>query len=339
LKLKDIAEKIGARIRGDGDCEITGIASLENAAVGDVSFLSNNRYRGHLRDTHASAVILREQDADEFTGNVLIMDQPSAGYGRAALLLAPERETVAGTHGSAVISPSASIADSASIGPYCVIEDDVHVGARVDLGPGCTLGAGCVVGDDSRLVARVTVCAGSQIGKRAVLHPGVVIGADGFGLTNENGIWKKIPQLGHVVLGDDVEIGANSCVDRGALKPTRIGNGVKIDNLVQVAHNVVIGDHCAIAGCVGIAGSARLGKRCSIGGGVGILGHVDITDDVMVTGMTFVSKSIDKAGIYSSGSPLETNQQWRRNMVRMKKLDELAKKVAHLEKQMHGKKG
>jgi len=194
-----------------------------------------------------------------------------------------------------------------------------------------------VIGEGGRLVANVTLCHGSQIGKRVLIHPGVVVGADGFGFANDQGRWVKIPQLGRVVIGDDVDIGANTTIDRGAIEDTVIEDGVKLDNLVQVAHNVHIGAHSAIAGCAGIAGSAHIGKHCALGGGVGVVGHLQIADNVVVTGMSMVSHTITEAGVYSSGTPLQENAKWHRNYVRLKQLDDMARRLKRLEKQLDEK--
>lgn len=332
MKLLHIAQKIGGHLEGDGDTEITGLATLRHAGQGDISFLSSVKYRAYLHLTKASAVIITPGDRQACPTQYIVVDDPYKAYAQLARLLAPEKKIQLGVHPSAQIASTAYVDPTAWIGPHCVVEENCVVGAQAQLGPNCVLQRGVHIGADTVLVAQVFIGEQCKIGQRALLHPGVVIGADGFGYTNESGHWIKIPQLGRVQIGDDVEIGANTCIDRGALDDTTIANGVKIDNLVQIAHNVQIGEDTAIAGCAGIAGSAKIGARCAIGGGVGVLGHIEIVNDVVVTGMTFVSKSITEPGIYSSGTPLETNAQWRKNMARMRKLDDLARKVNSLKK-------
>ena len=329
--LGQLAEHVGGRIHGDADCNIDGVATLQNAKPGDISFLANPRYTKYLAGTAASAVIIGEEQLDACPTNALVVTDPYLSYARIATLLSPPAATQWGRHPTAVVADGSRIDSGAWIGPHSVIEADVEIGAGVMVGPGCVVGHGSRIGAGSRLVANVTVCHGSRLGKRVVLHPGVVIGSDGFGLANDGGNWVKVPQLGGVIIGDDVEIGANTTVDRGALDDTIIEDGVKLDNQIQVAHNVYIGAHSAIAGCTGIAGSARIGARCTIGGGVGIVGHTEIADDVHITGMSFVAHSIRKPGVYSSGTPLETNREWRRNYARFHQLDDMARRLRRLE--------
>ena len=236
-----------------------------------------------------------------------------------------------GIHPTAVVAKDASVDTSAQVGAHVVIDSGASVAAGAFVGAGCVIGPRSRVGEGTRLVARVTLLEQVEVGDRCVLHPGVVIGTQGFGIANDNGVWVNIPQLGRVVIGNDVDIGANSCVDRGALEDTIVGDGVKIDNHVQIGHNVQIGEHTAVAGCVAIAGSARIGKRCTVGGTSAISGHLEITDDVHLTGGTNVPNSIKEPGIYSSTLPLQSNRDWRRNMARVKHLDELARRVRKLE--------
>lgn len=332
LTLAQLAERLGAELRGDGKIAVSGIASLTEAGPGDVSFLANPRYRRYLAQTRASAVILSEADAGAASIPVLISDNPYAAYAHAVKALHPEPETVAGIAPGAAVDPDAHIDPSAHIASGCVIETGARIAAGVSLGPACIIGAGVRIGAGSRLVARVTVLAAAHIGRRALLHPGVVIGSDGFGMAQIGDRWEKVPQIGSVRIGDDVEIGANSTVDRGALGNTIIEDGVKIDNQVQVAHNVHIGAHSAIAGCVGISGSARIGRHCTLAGGVGVVGHLEIADHVHVTGMSMVTRSITRPGTYSAGTPLMENRQWRRNAVRIKQLDDLAERLKRIEK-------
>lgn len=329
--LAEIAERIGGKVRGDGALVIERVATLERAGRGDISFLSNPRYYKFLTTTNASAVILAPEHLDACPVAAVVVSDPYLAYARTVTLLNPAPDVQAGIHPSASISPGSTIHSTASVGAGCVVEEGAVIGSHVVLGAGCYIGTGATIGDGSRLCAGVTVCHGCVIGRRVQLQPGVVIGGDGFGLANDKGVWMKIPQLGRVVIGDDVEIGAGTTVDRGALEDTVIEEGVKLDNQIQVAHNVHIGAHTVIAACTGISGSTRIGRRCVIGGGVGIVGHLEIADDVQITGMSFVHKSLTEAGVYSSGTPLEPTRQWRRNFVRFQQLDELARRVRHLE--------
>lgn len=332
FSLGDLAERFGGEILGDGGCMIHAVATLEQAGPGEITFLANPHYRGLLAGTRASAVILAPRYAGDCRVNALVTENPYAVYARVAQLLYPPRRPAPGVHHSASVEASSVLKDGVSVGANAVIGAQVRLGRDVRIGPGCVVEDGVEIGAGSTLVANVTVRQGSRIGERALLHPGVVIGADGFGFARDREGWIKIPQLGCVVIGDDVEIGANTTIDRGALGDTVIEDGVKLDNQIQVAHNVHIGAHTAIAGCTGIAGSARIGRRCAIGGGVGILGHLDIADDVQITACSLVTHSISASGSYSSGAPLETTAAWRKNHVRMKQLDEMAKRLGELER-------
>lgn len=328
--LGQLAQRIGGQVKGDAGAAISRVAPLLTAQSGDISFLSQPRYRKHLAVTGASAVILSAADVEACPVAALVVDNPSVAYARIAALLNPTARQE-GIHPAAVVSPASHIHPSAWIGPLCVVEEGVEIGARASLGPGCVIGRNSRVAEDSVLLARVTLCSDSQIGRRVLLHPGVVIGSDGFGYANDNGVWVKIPQLGRVRIGDDVEIGANTTIDRGALDDTVIEDGVKLDNQIQVAHNVRIGAHTAIAACVGIAGSTSIGKRCSIAGGVGIIGHIEIADDVHITGMTMVTKSILQPGVYSSGLPADLNAVWKKNVVRFRQLESIVQRLKALE--------
>jgi len=330
--LGQLAEYVDGDVRGDVSCVITGVATLQNARAGDISFLSNPRYTRHLSTTAASAVILSDEYAPVCPTNALVTPDPYAAYARIATLLVPARPHAAGRHPRAIVHPGSQVHDSAWVDANAVIEDEVRIEADVVIGPGCVIARGSRIGEGSRLVANVFVGEHSRIGRRAMIHPGVVIGSDGFGFAHAEGQWVKVPQLGAVSIGDDVEIGANTTIDRGTLDDTVIEDGVKLDNQIQVAHNVIIGAHTAIAGCTGIAGSARIGARCTIGGGVGIVGHTEIVDDVHITGMSFVAHSIREPGLYSSGTPLEPNREWRKNYARFHQLDDMARRLRRLEK-------
>jgi UDP-3-O-[3-hydroxymyristoyl] glucosamine N-acyltransferase len=331
LRLGELAAAIGAELRGDPERVVERIATLQGADSGAVSFLANRRYRRLLSATRAAAVILSDKDAAACPTATLVMANPYLGYARAASLLNPPRPMPRGIHATAWVSEGARVHETAFVGPHAVIESGAEVGPDAVVGPGCVVGEGASLGAGTRLVANVTICHGVRLGQRVLVHPGAVIGADGFGLANDGGVWVKIPQLGTVVVGDDAEIGANTTIDRGALEDTVIENGVKLDNQIQVGHNCRIGAHTAIAGSTGIAGSAHIGQRCMIGGGVGISGHVDICDGVVLSGRSVVYQSIKEPGMYASGMPLQPQELWLRNLPRYRQLDELAKRVKRLE--------
>lgn len=331
LALGLLANRIGAELRGDPDCLITSVASLEQAGEGALSFLANARYRKYLATTRASAIILQADYAGEAPGAVLVVANPYAAFARAATLISPPASPGQGVHPTTVIGEDCCIDASAWIGPNCVLADGVDIGAGVQLAAGCVVGEGSVLGAGTVLYPNVVIRHAVRIGARVMIHPGAVIGSDGFGHAQEDGRWLKVPQLGGVSIGNDVEIGANTTIDRGALDDTVIEDGVRLDNQIQVAHNVHIGAHTVIAGCVGISGSAHIGKHCMIGGGVGIVGHLEITDHVTVTGMTMVTRSIDQPGVYSSGLPAQENTAWCRNTARLRQLDELARRLQVLE--------
>lgn len=333
--LRDIAEELGAQVHGDEDCRIDHVATLADAGPGSLSFLANRRYRPQLLTTRASAVILDEEFLSACPVAALVVSNPYLGYARAAALLAPKQPTRAGIHPMACVSERAAVDASAWVGPQAVIEDGATIGAGSRVGAGCVIERDVLIGDDCNLVANVTIGHDVRIGNRVLMHPGVVIGADGFGIANDDGVWVKVPQLGKVVIGDDVEIGANSTIDRGAIGDTIVEEGVKLDNLIQIGHNVRIGAHTAIAAGVAIGGSTTIGKRCAIGGAASIAGHLEIADDVHLTGRSAVPNSILKAGIYSSGTPIiQENRIWRRNVVRMRQLDDMAKRLKNLEKKL-----
>ncbi len=332
--LGELANKLGIRFHGDADCEIDGVTTLTNARPGAITFLTNPRFRKYLDTTRAAAVILKHEELEHCPVNALISDNPYLTYAHVSALFAANDSATAPIAPSAVISESATLGEQVKVGPNAVIGEGVVIGDGVRIGAGCVVGNNTRIGRDSVLNANVTVYHECVIGERAVIHSGAVIGSDGFGFANDKGHWVKIHQLGRVVIGDDVEIGANTTIDRGAIEDTVIGNNVIIDNLVQVAHNVRIGDHSALAGCVGIAGSAEIGKHCAFGGGAGILGHLEIVDGVTVTAMSLVTNSIKEPGVYSAGTPLEPKSHWQKNYVRFKQLDEMARRIKALEKQL-----
>ena len=332
VTLREIAAEIDAELQGDPDCEIINVASLHNAGTGDLSFFVNKRYYPSLRTTRAAAVILAATDAPACSTARLVSNDPYLAYAKAARFLNPSMGFSPGIHPSAVINASADIAAGCFIGANSVVGKDVIIGAETYVGPGCVIDAKVVIGSHCRLHANVTLLERIEIGARVLIHPGVVIGADGYGIANDGGQWLKIPQLGSVIVHDDVEIGANTTIDRGALDNTVIEAGIKIDNQVQIGHNTQIGAHTAIAGAAVFAGSVKVGRRCMIGGASAIAGHIEIADDVVITGMSGVSNSIKTAGVYSSGVPVTENKTWRKNMVRFKYLDEMARRLARMEK-------
>lgn len=336
FRLEEIASALGAEVRGDGQALISGVATLKAATPGQLSFLANPNYARYLEDTAAGAVIVSPDMADRCPTNVLLLDNPYLGYARVSHWFDRAPAPEAGIHPTAVIDPSATIADSACIGPHVVIEADAVVGERVSIGAGSIVGARTQVGENSVLRPRATLAHDVVLGKRCHILSGAVIGSDGFGFANEKGVWHRIAQLGGVVLGDDVEVGANTTIDRGALDNTVICNGVKLDNLIQIGHNVIIGENSAMAAAVAIAGSTHIGRNCVFGGATGVGGHLEIADGVQATGMTMITRSIDKPGVYSSGTGFDTNRQWRKNAVRFRQLDSLARKLRELEKKIDG---
>jgi UDP-3-O-[3-hydroxymyristoyl] glucosamine N-acyltransferase len=334
MKLGELAEALSASLHGEAELRVTGVATLAAATPGTLSFLANRRYRPQLRSTGASAVVLEQEFLADCPCAALVMDNPYIGFARAAALLNPRPCVDPGVHPQALVDPRAEVHDSAWIGPAVVVERGAHVGARSFVGPGCVVGQDVWLGEDSRLEANVTLCRGVRVGARALIHPGVVIGADGFGIANDDGVWEKVPQLGGVRIGDDVEIGANTTIDRGALDDTVVEDGVKLDNLIQVGHNVHIGAHTAIAACVAIGGSARIGKRCTIGGAASLAGHLELADDVHLTATSAVPNSIPEPGIYSSGMPVQENRAWRRSVIRLRQLDDMARTLKSLRERM-----
>jgi len=321
FSLGDLAVRFGLGLRGEPNLRVSRVATLSRAEAGSLSFLANPRYRKQMESTHATAVVVGPEHAAACPVAALIDPNPYLAYARIADLLHPRTAPAAGIHSTAVVSAGAKVAPSASVGPLAVIEDGADIGERVVVGPGCVVQRGAVIGADSWLVSRVSLYPGVRIGRRCLLHAGAVLGADGFGFASDAGSWVKVPQLGGVQVGDDVEIGANTTIDRGAIEDTVVEHGVKLDNQIQVGHNVSIGAHTAVAGCVGISGSTTIGRRCMIGGGVGIAGHLTIADDVVVTGCSLVSASIRQAGSYSSGMPTVETRLWRRMVAHLRRLD------------------
>ncbi|MBB3191134.1 UDP-3-O-(3-hydroxymyristoyl)glucosamine N-acyltransferase [Halomonas cerina] len=331
--LAELAERLGARLQGDGTRRVGGLATLRDAGPDQVAFLANRAYLKDLPDTRAAAVLLAPAHGEACPVDRLELDNPYLGYAELSRLFDPlVGRAPAGVHPTAVVADDVTLGANVAIGAQAMVESGVVLGDGVVIGAGSVVGADTLIGADSRLHANVTVYHGVVIGARAILHSGCVIGGDGFGFAHDGERWHKIAQLGGVVLGDDVEVGSCSSIDRGALGDTVIGDDVKIDSQVQIAHNVQVGDHSALAGCVGIAGSTRVGRHCMLGGGVGLSGHLTIADGVQVTGMSLVTNSIHAPGVYSSGTGAMDNAHWRRNAVRFKQLDDIARRLARLEK-------
>jgi UDP-3-O-[3-hydroxymyristoyl] glucosamine N-acyltransferase len=320
FSLGELAVRFGLTLRGESSLTIRRVATLSRADAGSLSFFTNSKYRKQPESTAATAVLLAPTDLAMCPVAALIDSNPYLAYARIATLMYPQPPHAPGIHATAVVAGTARIAPSASIGPLSVIEADVQIGERAYVGPGCIVHRGTRIGADSQLTSHVTLYAGVSIGERCILHAGAVVGADGFGFAPNAGVWVKIPQVGSVRVGDDVEIGANTTIDRGAIDDTVIENGVKLDNQIQVGHNVIIGAHTIIAACTGISGSTVIGQRCMIGGMVGFAGHLKIADDVEVTGCTLVSASIKQPGIYSSGMPAVEARLWRRMVAHLRRL-------------------
>jgi UDP-3-O-[3-hydroxymyristoyl] glucosamine N-acyltransferase len=337
VRLAEIAAALGAELLGDGDRLIEGIAPLEVAGSASISFLAQPRLRPLLDSTAAGAVIVRAELADAVLArgvSALVVPDPYLAFARLTRWWAERLRPapVQGVHPSAWVAPGARLHASASVGPMAVVEAHAVVAAHVVIGPHAMVGEGAWIGEHTRLHARATLGAGCRIGARGVLHTGSVIGADGFGFAPDQGRWEKIEQLGAVWVGDDVEIGANTCVDRGALDDTVIEEGVKLDNLIQIAHNVHIGAHTAMAGCVGVAGSAKIGKHCTFGGAAMILGHLQIADHVHISAASVVMSSILKPGQYSGVFPIDENGNWEKNAATLRQLHTLRSRLRALEK-------
>ncbi len=331
--LSELAQKCGAQVQGDPDKRVSGLNTLQNAQSHELSFLANPAYARYLATTSAGAVILSPEAAGSFTGNALVLANPYLGYAQLSSCFATDRGANVGIHPSAVVDASAFIDPSAAIGANVVIEAGVSIAANVRIDAGTVVGHDSVLGVGVHLHRNVTVCHGVTIGARSIIHCGAVIGSDGFGNAHADGRWHKIAQIGGVVIGCDVEIGTNTCIDRGALGNTEIHDGVRLDNLIQIAHNVIIGENTAIASGVGISGSTKIGKNCTIAGAAGFAGHLTIADGTFISGMAMITRSIPKAGSYSSGTGFMESREWRKNVVRFRQLDDLARRVKKLEQQ------
>lgn len=334
--LAELAQLLDAELVGDPNTVIQGIAPLQQARAGQLSFLDNPRYIKYLSHTQASAVIIIPTHRESCPVAALLVANPYLAYAKVAQCFAPVKSITSGIHPTVIMGKNCHIDPSASIGPYCVLGDEVAVHADVVIEACCQLADRVVIGSATHLYPRVTCYSDVRVGTHAIIHSGVVLGADGFGIANDRGHWVKVPQLGGVVLGDDVEVGANTTIDRGALTDTIIEQGVKLDNQIQIAHNVKIGAHTAIAGCVGIAGSTEIGKYCVIGGGTCINGHIKIADKVMISGMSMVTHSITEPGVYSSGTGIQKQRDWHKTVARLHQLDQLARRLKRLEDKIKG---
>lgn len=332
-----LAKVVNGECKGDVNCAITGIAPIQEAKAGLITFLHNPSYKKYLADTKASAVILSQTDFASCPTFAIVVPNPYYAYAVISHLFDKKPSRKAGIHPKAIVGEGVNIDPSASIGPNVVIGDKVSVGKNTVIGANSVIGEECNIGDDTRIYENVTVYHGVSIGHRVIIHAGVVIGSDGFGIARQGQMWHKIAQIGSVVIGNDVEIGANTTIDRGAINHTIIKDGVKLDNQIQIGHNVKIGSNTVIAGCTGIAGSAVIGDNCIIGGGVCINGHIELTDQVIVTAMSGVSHSIRSSGIYSSGISVQDNLEWNKIVARIRQLNDFAKRLRKLEKQLEQK--
>jgi UDP-3-O-[3-hydroxymyristoyl] glucosamine N-acyltransferase len=337
IKLSELADKLGLRLHGE-DCQIDNVADLEMAENGQLAFVYNPKYLDAIKVSRASAIIIKEDWLESCDKPALISSNPRLDFAKAATLLNPVKIINSGVADTACIAEDVSIADTVSVGHNAVIGLGVTLGENVQIGPGTVIANDVRIGDNTVVHANVTIGYGTEIGNNCTIFSGVVIGADGFGYARDGDAYFKIPQLGKVVIGDNVDIGANTTVDRGALRNTVIHDGVKIDNQVQVAHNVVIGRHTVISAYTGIAGSVKIGEHCLIGGGVGVRDNIEITDNVVITGRTFVSSSLTEPGSYSSSVLVDDTAKWRKNVMRFKHLDEMAKRLARLEKTLNEQK-
>ncbi|CAM3689082.1 UDP-3-O-(3-hydroxymyristoyl)glucosamine N-acyltransferase [Parendozoicomonas haliclonae] len=331
--LSELAEFLQAEIKGNPDCVISGLSTLQDATEGQLSFLANPAYEKYLSETKAGAVMLTPDMAEKFSGQALVMANPYLGFAKASRLFEAGDGEQVGVHASAVVAETATVDPQAWVGPCSVVEDGAVIEAGARLLGNCFVGRDSRVGKGTVLKGNVTLCHGVSVGERCIIHSGAVLGSDGFGFARAAGEWVKIAQLGGVVVGNDVEIGANTTIDRGALGNTVIADGVKLDNLIQIAHNVEIGKNTAIAANVGISGSTKIGSGCTIAGGSGLAGHLTIADNVHIAGMAMITKSITSAGEWSSaGIGTMPVKEWRKNTVRFRQLDDMARRLKALEK-------
>ena len=323
----ELAERFSLELRGDGALRVRGVGTLAHAGRDQLSFLANPKYRNQLASTEAGVVVMRAADAEAYAGTALVADDPYTAFAKLAAVFEEVAAREPGIHRLADVHPDAQVSPGAHVGAFSSIGARSRIDTGAIIGAGCVIGEDCVVGTGSELIARVTLVTRVRVGRRVRIHPGAVIGADGFGLAMDGGRWIKVPQLGGVVVGDDCEIGANTCIDRGAIEDTVLEEDVRLDNLIQIGHNVRIGAHTAMAGTVAVAGSAKIGRYCMIAGGAGIAGHLEICDRVVVTAMSLVTSSINEPGEYSSGTGLMDNRSWRKNAARFRQLDKMARQL------------
>ena len=331
-RLGELAKKLNTELVGDPEVLLSGIGSLTGALPGQITFLNNHRFLDQLHDTRASAVLLHVDDKDLSSLPKLICDKPYVSFALLTGIFAAKPQFRAGVHSSAVVGDNCKIGERTSIAPGVVISANVVIGDDCVIGSNCTLNDNCILGDRCRLVGSVVIDHDVRLGDDVLVHPGAMIGNDGFGFADNDGVWVKIFHQGRVIIGNDVEIGANTTIDRGTLDDTVIEDNVKIDNLVQISHNVRIGAHTVIAGCAAVAGSSTVGRHCRIGGAVGIADHLTVCDHVTIGGMTAVHRSIRKSGIYVGISPIQPYHEWRKNSVHLKRLDGIEKRLRRLEK-------
>jgi UDP-3-O-[3-hydroxymyristoyl] glucosamine N-acyltransferase len=337
ISLQELASHLDAQLSGDPQHCVEGLADLRDANLNQLSFIASEKYLDALNSSNAGAVILSESLADKFAGNKLIVADPYLGFARVSGLFTRRLSKPAGVHPSAIIEEGAHVAATASVGANCFVGADAVIGEFAELYPGVSVGERCEIGERVRLYNNVVIYHDCQIGPRSSIHANSTIGCDGFGYAPTAEGWEKIHQLGVVRIGENVEIGANCAIDRGAIGDTEIADNVIIDNLVHIAHNVKVGEATAIAGCVGIAGSAVIGKRCTVAGAVAINGHIEIADGTHFHGGTIVTKGNEEGGAFASTPPLQSVDQWRKNSVRMRQLDKLFKQVRELEKALKSK--
>ena len=331
LRLSELSKKINCRLHGE-DCLIENVADINHAKTGQLAFVYNPKYLDDIKASKASAIIIKEEWLESCNKAALISDNPRLAFAKAAALLNPVTISEAGVAETAVIADDVAVPASVSIDHNAVVHAGVRLGENVQIGACAVISADVQIGDNTVIYPNVSIGHKTQIGNNCTIFSGVVIGTDGFGYVKNGETYLKVPQIGNVIIGNDVDIGANSTIDRGALLDTIIHDGVKLDNQIQVAHNVVIGEHTVISSYTGIAGSAKIGKFCLIGGGVGIRDNIEIADNVVITGRTFVSSSIKESGSYSSSVLVDTTRNWKKNVMRFKHLDEMAKRIKKLEK-------
>ena len=334
-----LAERVGADFDGDAAVEVDHVAPLQGAGSGALVFISDRRMRQALHETGAAAVILRPEDREQTALPALVTANPQLAFARAARLIHPEPRPDEGVHASAWVAASAVLGAGAAVGPRAVVEEGARLGARVWVQSGAVVQAAAEIGDDTVIESGAVIGWGCRLGRRCRVEPGAVIGGTGFGFAQDGGSWVRIPQLGRVLLGDDVEIGANAAIDRATLGETVLEDGVKIDNLVHIAHNCRIGAHSAIAGQVGLAGSTRIGPGCTVGGQAGFADHLEIAGGCHFTGRAMVTASIDEPGVYSSGLPATPNRRWRKSVARVQQLDEMARRIQALEREIEALRG